>query len=163
MSNERSDNMARPCIPIELSSRHNTKEETNARKAVEEKLKGNSDKIIAPDYLNLDQVKIFKMIVDELTATGILINLDIYTLAECSICIDRMQKIDKKINEDDTLLWDRKLLATRKDAEAGFFRACQLLGLSPQSRAKIGSINVQVKKNNDDPVYSAMERRRNRK
>ena len=73
--------MARPCKPIETQSRHNTKEEIEARKKQEEKLKGLADKIKPPGYLNKEQKKIFKYIVDQLKASGILSNLDIYVLS----------------------------------------------------------------------------------
>ena len=66
-------------------------------------MKGLADKIKPPGYLNKEQKKIFKYIVDQLKASGILSNLDIYVLSTCSIAISRLIEIEKKINEDINL------------------------------------------------------------
>lgn len=148
--------MARPCKPIETQSRHNTKEEIEARKKQEEKLKGLADKIKPPKYLNKDQKKIFKYIVDELKASGILSNLDIYVLATCSIAISRLIEIEKQINEDITNLWDKTLMSSKDKYTKDFFRCCNELSLSPQARAKIGSLALQAKEKEEDPLIKAL-------
>lgn len=148
--------MARPCKPIETQSRHNTKEEIEARKKQEEKLKGLADKIKPPKYLNKDQKKIFKYIVDELKVSGILSNLDIYVLATCSIAISRLTEIEKQINEDITNLWDKTLMSSKDKYTKDFFRCCNELSLSPQARAKIGSLALQAKEKEEDPLIKAL-------
>ncbi|MDB1935129.1 phage terminase small subunit P27 family [Clostridium tertium] len=148
--------MARPCKPIETQSRHNTKEEIEARKKQEEKLKGLADKIKPPKYLNKDQKKIFKYIVDELKASGILSNLDIYVLATCSIAISRLTEIEKQINKDITNLWDKTLMSSKDKYTKDFFRCCNELSLSPQARAKIGSLALQAKEKEEDPLIKAL-------
>jgi len=50
--------------------------------------------------LNSNAKKIFKYIVSELTASNILCNLDIYVLTNCAIAIDRIQEVEKILNED---------------------------------------------------------------
>ncbi|MDC4240857.1 phage terminase small subunit P27 family [Clostridium tertium] len=149
--------MARPCKPIETQSRHNTKEEIEARKKQEEKLKGLADKIKPPKHLNKDQKKIFKYIVDELKASGILSNLDIYVLATCSIAISRLTEIEKQINEDITNLWDKTLMSSKDKYTKDFFRCCNELSLSPQARAKIGSLALQAKEKEEDPLIKALK------
>lgn len=149
--------MARPCKPIETQSRHNTKEEIEARKKQEEKLKGLADKIKPPKYLNKDQKKIFKYIVDELKASGILSNLDIYVLATCSIAISRLTEIEKQINGDITNLWDKTLMSSKDKYTKDFFRCCNELSLSPQARAKIGSLALQAKEKEEDPLIKALK------
>lgn len=148
--------MARPCKPIETQTRHNTKEEIEARKKQEEKLKGLTDKIKPPKHLNKDQKKIFKYIVDELKASGILSNLDIYVLATCSIAISRLTEIEKQINEDITNLWDKTLMSSKDKYTKDFFRCCNELSLSPQARAKIGSLALQAKEKEEDPLIKAL-------
>lgn len=148
--------MARPCKPIETQTRHNTKEEIEARKKQEEKLKGLADKIKPPKHLNKDQKKIFKYIVDELKASGILSNLDIYVLATCSIAISRLTEIEKQINEDITNLWDKTLMSSKDKYTKDFFRCCNELSLSPQARAKIGSLALQAKEKEEDPLIKAL-------
>ena len=41
---------------------------------------------------------------------------------------------------------------TRKEYAANFFRICNELGLSPQSRAKLGSLAVKKDKADSDPI-----------
>ena len=36
------------------------------------------------------------------------------------------------------------------------FRCCSELSLSPQSRAKLGNINVQASKDNEDPLLKVL-------
>lgn len=149
--------MARPCKPIETQSRHNTKEEIEARKNQEEKLKGLADKIKPPKYLNKEQKKIFKYIVDELKASGILSNLDIYVLATCSIAISRLIEIETQINEDIKNLWDKSLMSSKDKYTKDFFRCCNELSLSPQARAKIGSLALQNREKEEDPLIKALK------
>ncbi|EKY26563.1 phage terminase small subunit P27 family [Clostridium celatum] len=148
--------MARPSKPVNLQTCHLTQEERQARQEAEARLKGGSDKVKPPSYLSKEQKKIFKYIVKEMEASGVLANLDIYILSTVVIAIDRMQVIDKMVNSNPELLVERKLLGTRKDAESAFFRACTELGLSPTARSKIANINVQAQVNADDPVLKAL-------
>ena len=92
--------MARPCKSIEGQSRHNSKEDIEKRKETENKLRGLADKIeFPPDYLTEEQKLIYKEIFNELKASQILSNLDIYILSSCSIAIDRLQYIEQIINK----------------------------------------------------------------
>ena len=94
----------------------------------------------------LRRKKIFKYIVKNLGASGILGNLDIYVLTECSICIDRMQTIEKNLNEKDSL--DPVLIGMKEKYTKAFFRYCNELCLSPQSRAKLANMNLSEKEEN---------------
>lgn len=149
--------MARPTKPILTQSRHNTKDEIEIRLEQEEKLKGNADKIRPPTYLSKDQKKIFKYIVSELKASNILSNLDIYILTTASISIDRLIKIEEKINQNFDNLWDKDLMSSKDKYTKDFFRCCNELSLSPQARAKIGSLALQSKKDELDPVVAALK------
>lgn len=137
-------------------SKNLTKEEIQKRKEAEEKLKGASDKISPPSHLSLAQRKIFKYIVDELEASGILGNLDIYILATCSIAIDRLQEIEKAINKDFNLIFDKTLLSAKDKYTKDLFRCTNELSLSPQSRAKIGNINLAKEKEQGDPLLKVL-------
>lgn len=148
--------MARPCKAVGTQNRHNTKAEIQAREEQEARLRGLADKVKPPTYLSKQQKKIFKNIVKELEASGILCNLDIYILATCSIAIDRLQEIEKLVNEDITRLTDSKLMSTKDKYQKDFFRCCNELSLSPQSRAKLGNLNIQAKAKLEDPVLQAL-------
>lgn len=148
--------MARPCKSVEVTKKHLTKEELEARNEHEKKLKGNADKIRPPTYLNKDQKKIFKYIVKELAAAEILGNLDIYILSTCAISIDRLQSIETLINKDISNLYNKSLMASKDKYTKDLFRCCNELSLSPQARAKIGNLKLQAKENEEDPVLKAL-------
>ncbi|EES50020.1 phage terminase small subunit P27 family [Clostridium botulinum] len=144
--------MARPSMSASVTSKHLTEEERKNKVETEQKLKGNGEKIKPPKHLSKEQKKIFKYIVNELVNSEILGNLDIYVLSTCSICIDRLQEIEKLINEDIEKLNDRKLMGSRKDYQSDLFRCMSELSMTPASRAKLGNLNLQAQQNKEDPV-----------
>lgn len=152
--------MARPSKSVMVISKNLTKEEIATRLKTEKKLKGEANKITSPKHLSTAQKKIFKNIVTELEASGILGNLDIYILSTCSIALDRMQEIEKMINENPMLMRDRDLRMTNDKYTRDFFRCCNELSLSPQSRAKIGNIALQNKQHQGDPLLKVLNRAR---
>ena len=134
--------MARPAMSAKTTAKHLTKTEMEAKLGTEEKLKGKSDKLKPPKYLTPTQKKTFKFIVKELEGAGILGNLDVYVLSECCIALDRMQEIESKINQEPELIISDKLLQAKDRYTKSFFRCCNELCLSPQSRAKMGNLNL---------------------
>lgn len=148
--------MARPCKSVNVMSKNLTKGEKEARLETEEKLKGKADKIFPPSYLNDRQKKIFEYIVEGLKASGILSNLDIYILSTCAISIDRLQQIEGLINKDTEKLLDKNLMSAKDKYTKDFFRCCNELSLSPQSRAKLGNINLQAKEQKDDVLLKVL-------
>ena len=139
--------MARPAISAKVTSKHLSKAETDAKLGTEEMLKGSADKLRPPKYLTAEQKKIFRFIVSELTASGILGNLDVYVLTECSIALSRMQEIENRVNSDPSQLANDKLLQTKDRYTKSFFRCCNELCLSPQARAKMGNLNIKTEEN----------------
>lgn len=150
--------MARPAKSVDMMSKNLTKEEYEARKQAEEKLKGGTDKIKPPTYLSKDAKKIFNYIVDELEEAGILTNLDVFILASCSNAIARIQEAEKELNKG---LYDNKdkvkdALRVKESYTKEFFRCCNELSLSPQSRAKLANINVQAQQEKEDPLLKIL-------
>ena len=143
--------MARPAKSVSVSSKHFTSSEKNSRLENEKNLRGDSDKLRPPAYLTAAQKKIFRYIVKNLEASGILGNLDIYVLTECSICIDRMQTIEKQLNEKNSL--DPVLISVKEKYTKAFFRYCNELCLSPQSRAKLANMNPEKEEN---PIFDIL-------
>ena len=106
--------MARPCKSIEAQSRHNSKEDIEKRKETEDMLKGLADRIeFPPEYLTKEQKLIYKEIFNELKASQILSNLDIYILSACSIAIDRLQYIEEIINKNPRALMNKDLMSAK--------------------------------------------------
>lgn len=148
--------MARPSKSVNTSTGKIGKEEIEARKQAEESLRGNANKVKPPAYLSTSQKKIFKTIVSELKASGILCNLDIYILTTVSIAIDRLQQIESLINQDISNLTNKDLMASKDKYTKDLFRCTNELSLSPQSRAKLANINVQAKSTEDDLLLKAL-------
>lgn len=147
--------MGRPAKNVEINSKHLTKEEKAKRLEKEEQYKVASDKVVAPDYLTKPQVEIFNYIVNELKESGIVGNLDVFILATCSISIDRLQEIEKKVNDKFALITNNALMAAKDKYSKDFYRCCNELSLSPQSRAKLANINMNKKE--DDPLLEALK------
>lgn len=150
--------MARPCKSAKvLTECSQTKDEIEERIEKEDKLRGEGDKIYPPEYLNEDQKEIFNYIKSELEASGILGNLDIYILTTCSIAIERLKYIERKINEKPKLLLNSTFMSTKDKYAKDFYRCSNELCLSPQSRAKIANINLAAKEKANDPLLRALE------
>lgn len=154
--------MGRPAkAAIVLSECSQTKEEIKKRIENETKLKGKADNINPPDYFNDNQVDLFNYIKGELEESELLSNLDVYILAKCAIAIDRLQYIEKKVNNNPKLLSiQNPLMSNKKNYDADFFRCCNELSLSPQSRAKLGNINLLADAEKEDPLLMALKRRK---
>ena len=145
--------MARPAKAVAASSSNLTTLEVRERKNIEDKLKGDGE-LKLPDYLTKTQKKLFKNILKMLENSDILGALDVYILSQTAISIDRLQSIEQQINEDPLLLENSAFMASKDKYTKDFFRCCNELCLSPQSRAKLGAAAVQKKKN--DPLMDVL-------
>lgn len=153
--------MPRPAKSVTTISKNLTKDEKRKRMEVEEKLRGQSDNVSPPSHLNQSQRNIFNYIVDELKASEILGNLDIYILTSLCIAIERLQEIETSINEDSNKLLDKSLMSAKKNYTQDLITGIRELSLSPSSRAKIGNINLQKKAEEDDPILQILRRKNN--
>ena len=96
---------------MNLSNGHISKEERQRRLQIETTLKGSADKISKPPrYLTSTQKKIYKNIIQELEASNILSNLDVYILVSLCRAIDRVNYIEKLIDNDIDFLHDTQIL-----------------------------------------------------
>jgi P27 family predicted phage terminase small subunit len=134
-----------------------SKEREEKKLQTEEKLRGNGDKLKPSPHLDTSQKRIFQKIVDELENSAILGNLDVYILDTCAIAIDRLQEIELLINKDINNLINKSLLSAKDKYTKDFFKCCQELCLSPQSRAKIGHINLMVEEEESDPLLRILK------
>ena len=150
--------MARPCKPAKLLTEcSQTEEEIFQRAAVEEKLRGESARLTPPAYLSKTQKKIFKNIVKFLEPADVLGGQDVYLITLCAVALDRLQVIEQMINEAPVRIADRDLGAAKAQYTKDFLRCCNELGLSPQSRAKIGNLALQKKQADEDPVLKLLQ------
>lgn len=150
--------MARPTKPVDVMSKNLTKEELQARKEAEAKLKGSSDSIFPSDYLNDEQKAYFEEIVKHYEASGILSNIDVAVIEQYAKARYFIEYIDTAMNREPDKTFDKDLMITREKWEKSFNRASNELGLSPQSRAKLGNINTKKAEDDGDPLLNALKR-----
>lgn len=148
--------MGRPCKSVATQSKKMSKEEREERLELENRLKGDSDNIVAPEYLTENQKNIFYKIVEELRTSNILSNLDVFILTTCAISIDRLHQIEQMINKNIDLIADKSLLSAKDKYTKDLFRCCNELSLSPQSRAKMANINLQAKEKEEDKLLQIL-------
>ena len=130
------------------------KEQREKRIEEENRIKGNCDKLVPPEYLTDDQKKLFQYIMKELEESKILGNLDLFVLSKAAITIDRVQKMEQKINESENLELNNTFRSTLDMYSKEFFRCCNELCLSPQARAKIAG--MKIVKQEEDPVRKVL-------
>ena len=146
--------MARPCKPAKvLTDKSQTKAELSERERIEKRLRGDKAHITCPGDLSPSQKKIFRRIVKELSSSDILGSLDSYLLRIAAISIDRLQAIERTINENPEKLTNTSLMTSKDKYTKDFFRCCNELGLSPQSRAKFANLMASKA---EDPLIAAL-------
>lgn len=142
---------------MNLSNGHISKEERQRRLQIETTLKGSADKISKPPrYLTSTQKKIYKNIIQELEASNILSNLDVYILVSLCRAIDRVNYIEKLIDNDIDLISNKTLMSSKDKYTKDMYRCCNELCLSPHSRAKLSSINADHEANKQDPLLKIL-------
>lgn len=143
--------MARPAKSVNVISKNLTDDEIKIRKQVEDKLKiGGAEDITPPKYLNREQKRIFQNIKELLKDTDMLSTVDVYLLELFSIAIYKIRFYEKKWNRDEEL--ERLEMADLKEQRNVYFKCCQELCLSPQARAKMGTLALQKHEEAKDPV-----------
>lgn len=145
--------MARPAKVVDVQARHNTKSDVELRNKIENDFKGDAE-VVPPIFLTEKQKEIFKRIADVLQ--DYIGELDTYVISEAAITIDRLQEIDEYINLNTDALLDKDIITVRKAYTTEFFRYCNELCLSPQARAKIGSLATARKEKETDPLLKIL-------
>lgn len=135
--------MGRPAKAVVAKTGKIAAEETEQRLEIEDKLRGKNDKLVPPLYLTESQMEIFNYIMSELQEADILGNLDLFILAQTAIAVDRIQDLDRQANENNDLLFGNAFRQARSEASKEYFRCCNELCLSPQSRAKLSIAKVK--------------------
>lgn len=150
--------MGRPSKSARLhEQRTETKEDMNKRILAEEALKGESDKLEPSGRLNANQKKIFRYIVGELERCKLLGNLDSFMLESGVIAIDRLQSIEKAVNQDFEMIRDRDLMTAKRLYTTDFFKFMNEACLSPQARAKMGILAANKALEEKDPLLKVLK------
>lgn len=145
--------MSRPAIPLASRTANINKSEIAIRESVESRTGG---KISAtpPKELPENQKRVWKWIVKTMTEAGFLGILDEMTLREACDVIAGLSEVNAKIQEVGRD--DRQLLAAKVAYNKMYIAVCGQLGLSPQARAKLGSLSVAAAKDKEDPLLEAL-------
>ena len=154
--------MAGKVKPLKLTSKHLTKDEKQAREEAEARLKVDDTEVYkCPETLTTDEEKaLYDTLVNNFKASGILCDLDIYLLEQTVISIIGMRDCQYAIRKEGVITNDGKknpAITAYKDFNGIFNNCCNQLGLSPQSRAKLGNINLDAIKVEQDPVNKALK------
>src|SRR5262249_44110079 len=136
----------------------------NQRKEAEKKLKGNDDLVYRPPkHLSKEEKKLYKSIVQELEASGILNNLDITILETTVDAIVRMQECKQLIDQyglvipkDDGTIIRNPASVIYKDYNSIFNKCCMEIGLSPSARSRLAILNVKNEKDKQDPLLQVL-------
>ena len=139
-----------------VSDRHLTTNERESRAETESKLKGKDDKLIAPDYLSDTQKAIFNYVVTEMQVSGFFGNMDVFLLAQYSLCADRLIKIETEQNKVEDEKLNKELISARKAYSTDFLKYGLELGLSPQARAKVGIYAAEQRKADANPILGIL-------
>lgn len=145
-----------------------TKEQLEARAAMEESLKGDTNLLnIVPDGLSEDARLYFQFLVHELTICDLLSNLDVPILKLTASCLARLDEVEERLLEDGTFIEvpDRSGMMVLKEHPGvkvqntlvSQFRAyCGQLGLSPSARASLAGLKIEAKLADEDPVAKVL-------
>lgn len=142
--------------PIELALGHRTKEEIQNRKENQERLKGDSSRIIPNQKLNENEIIIFNSIKEEMKNSELLSNLDSYLLTQLAGAIDKLEYLDLALQKKPALIFNKEFKNSKKLYFDIFTKCCNELAMSPASRAKLANINSIVNKEQEDPVVKAL-------
>lgn len=155
--------MGRPAKPVDAQSGNINSDVKESRKTTEDELKGSNVRVTPSFPLTKEQKRIFTRIKGLFQKAELLGELDGYVLTQGAVVIDRLQEIDRRINDDPELLFDRDVCNTRKEYMQSFFRICNELSLSPQARAKMGILAAGNEAEKDDPIVGIFGKKINNK
>lgn len=141
---------------VKTTSKMMSKEDKAIRVEIEETLKGAEISRKPPTSLNNRQGDIYVWLYDNLAPAQILSQLDIVTITNACIIIERLEKIDEALENQDAFLMDKSLHAMRKDYFSQYLKICAELCLSPASRAKMGTLAVNAKRAKEDDLLKAL-------
>lgn len=148
--------MARPSKSVRVKTGAIASDVEAVRQDMEDKLRGENAAPEPPEGLTDGQREIFQFIVDGLVASDILGRLDVFVLESTAIAIDRLRYINSLIDEDPQFVMHTGLQNARAKYQSDLWRGCNELCLSPQARAKIGSLAAQKQKKETDPLLAAL-------
>lgn len=149
--------MPRPPKKAETKTSRIDKVDSATRTKVEDLFGANLEDGLKPSKrLNSNQKKLYNFIVDHFKKINVLGDIDTIMLETTVIAIDRLQSIEKMINEDFELIRDKSLLSAKDKYTKDFLKGVEKFGMSPIDRAKFGVLTVQAKETENDPLLKVL-------
>lgn len=138
--------MGRMAKRVEDNKKHLTKAEKDARQKVEMVLSGNTDNVIAPDWLGETAQQIFLKVANDLLELRIVSNLDVDALAMYADAYASYLECVETIRDDGMMIENRfgdriahPMIAKQQQYFSQMSKIANEFGLTPASRAKIAN------------------------
>jgi hypothetical protein len=148
----------KPIDPELAKGNHITKKDAALRSQMKEMFGAEVyAEIKAPSRLNSNQKKIFNTIKQHVEDAGVYGSIDAQMLETTAIAIDRLQTIEKMINQDFNNINNRELMAAKSKYTADFMKGVEFFGMAPTARAKFGTLAVAKKKEEADPLLKILK------
>jgi P27 family predicted phage terminase small subunit len=145
--------------PIELQTKHNTKEDIEKRIKAESELRGTTTiEIVPPSSLSTNGKKIYKNII-QILPDGFLNGGDTYVVNIIAEALDKMQECQKEIKKNGLFVdgIESKAVGTYKKYTDIFNTFSTKIGLSPRDRASLSVLNINQENEKNDEVLKALK------
>jgi P27 family predicted phage terminase small subunit len=153
--------MGRPPKNIKIATGERTQDEIIARNMVEDLFGCElTDDLKPSNRLNAGQKKIYKWILDNFMKVGHIGDLDKIMLEQTCIAIDRLQQIEKMINQDFELIRDKELMAAKNKYTQDLHKGVEVFGMSPIARAKMGILAAKKVEEEKDPLLKVLKKKK---
>lgn len=130
-----------------------TKEEIEARRKAEAKIKPNNNQVKPPSWLDPVAKKEFRKLSNELLQTELITNVDVNQLAMYCSALSRFIELQKGEEIEDELTGDVKVIYDEKKIDILFKQLKAMaaeFGFTPGSRAKIAMPKPEEKKKTEE-------------
>lgn len=161
--------MARPRKDVQALQGAYTKEAMKERKEQENRLKGNKDNLLPPEFLQYDEVALekFNQLVKELSEVDVIINVDVDLLAVYSdtwskyIKATKVLAIQSLVEEQENKSGvinkiQNPYIKVQQSYAQQLFKLASLFGLSPADRSKIAHLQPSDKNEKVDPLMELL-------
>ena len=161
--------MARPRKDTSALQGAYTKEAMKERLEKENKLKGKTDKLIAPEIVKMDEVALvkFEELVEELKEVDVIANVDIDSLAGyCNaysgfVRATKMLMMQSFVEEQENKLGaitkvQNPYIKIQQSYLDRMIKIASLFGLSPADRTRIAHLNPSDKNDKPDPLLELL-------
>lgn len=161
--------MARPRKDTAALTGAYTKEAMKERLESENKLKGNSDNLVAPEFILVDEVahKKFEQLVKELKEVDVIANVDVDLIAVYANCwskyvgATKMLMMQSMVEEQENKLgaitkMQNPYIKIQQSYADRLIKISSLFGLSPADRTRIAHANPTDKNEKVDPLLELL-------